>query len=271
MCELFAMSSKVPTTVGFTLERLARQGGAEGPHRDGWGVALYEGHDVCLLREPQAASESALVRFIEQHAPPSPLVISHIRKATHGDRALRNTQPFTRELAGRTHVFAHNGELKDIERTVDLSLGRYQPVGDTDSELVFCNLLDRLTSLWGGTAGIVPPLEARLNIIADFAADLRPFGPANFLYADSDVLFVHAHRRRQPDGRIQPPGLYLLQRSCCVAEEKIVGEGVTLIQQQQNIVLIASVPLTEEPWQPLDEGEIIVISKGEVLERRLAD
>ena len=71
MCELFAMSSKVPTTVGFTLEQLARQGGAEGPHRDGWGVALYEGNDVCLLREPQAASDSALVRFIEQHDHPA--------------------------------------------------------------------------------------------------------------------------------------------------------------------------------------------------------
>ena len=50
MCELFALSSRIPTTVGFTLERLARRGGIEGPHRDGWGVAFYEGADVFLLR-----------------------------------------------------------------------------------------------------------------------------------------------------------------------------------------------------------------------------
>ena len=43
MCELFAMSSRVPASVGFSLEKLARHGGAEGPHRDGWGVAFYEG------------------------------------------------------------------------------------------------------------------------------------------------------------------------------------------------------------------------------------
>ena len=30
MCELFAMSSRYPTTVGFPLERLARRGGREG-------------------------------------------------------------------------------------------------------------------------------------------------------------------------------------------------------------------------------------------------
>ena len=70
MCELFALFSRIPTTVGFTLERLARRGGIEGPHRDGWGVAFYDGTDVFLLREPRAAAESDLVRYIEQHEPP---------------------------------------------------------------------------------------------------------------------------------------------------------------------------------------------------------
>ena len=93
MCELFAMSSLLPTTVDFSLELLARRGGAEGPHRDGWGVAFFSGRDALLLREPGAASESALVRHIERHGPPSELVISHIRLATFGEAALRNTQP----------------------------------------------------------------------------------------------------------------------------------------------------------------------------------
>ena len=51
----------------------------------------------------------------------------------------------------------------------------------------------------------------------------------------------------------------------------MVDAGVALVQQQQDIALVASVPLTEEPRQPLDEGETIVLSRGEVLERRLAD
>ncbi len=119
MCELFALSSRIPTTVGFTLERLARRGGIEGPHRVGWGVAFYEGADVFLLREPRAAAQSDLVRYTEQHAPPSQLVVSHIRRATRGEPALRNTQPFIRELGGYTHVFAHNGELGGIERRRD--------------------------------------------------------------------------------------------------------------------------------------------------------
>ncbi|MEA3276308.1 MAG: class II glutamine amidotransferase [Pseudomonadota bacterium] len=268
MCELFAMSSRVPTTVGFSLERLARRGGGEGPHRDGWGVAFYEGRDAFILREPRAASESNLVRFIEQHPPPSSLVVSHIRLATHGDRALRNTQPFSRELGGRTHVLAHNGKLGGIERQWDLVHDRFLPIGDTDSELIFCGLLERLAPLWAGALDRVPPLAARLEVIAAFAAELRRFGPANFLYSDADALFVHAHRRQQPDGVEAPPGLHMLARSCSEVSHGLTGAGVTLTPIQQTLVLVASVPLTDEAWWPLEEGEVVAMAEGCVLERR---
>ncbi len=269
MCELFAMSSRIPASVGFSLEKLARHGGAEGPHRDGWGVAFYEGRDVALLREPCAASESRLVQFIEQHAPPSERVISHIRRATHGDRALRNTQPFVRELGGRRHVFAHNGELEGIERQRHFRPGRFQAVGDTDSELVFCHLLELLAPLWRASDGRVPALTARLDILAGFAERLRGFGPANFIYSDADTLFVHAHRRRQADGRIAPPGLHVLEQSCDESTTTALAtSGVALTSIRQQVVLVASVPLTDADWRPLSEGELLAIANGSILENR---
>ncbi|WP_036300053.1 class II glutamine amidotransferase [Methylomarinum vadi] len=267
MCELFALSSRIPTTVGFTLERLARRGGIEGPHRDGWGVAFYEGADVFLLREPRAAAQSDLVRYIERHAPPSQLVVSHIRRATRGEPALRNTQPFVRELGGYTHVFAHNGELGGIERRRDFLPGRFRPVGDTDSELVFCSLLDRLDDLWTAAGGCLPPLPERLEVVAAFAGELREFGPANFLYADGDALFAHAHRRIQADGHEGPPGLHLLERSGEEPPADLATSGVTLTSVRQEAVLLASVPLTDEPWQPLPEGEVVVVMNGAVVAR----
>lgn len=51
-----------------------------------------------------------------------------------------------------------------------------------------------------------------MAIVTRFAADMRALGPANFLYADSDVLFAHGHRRIQAGGEIAPPGLWHLQR-----------------------------------------------------------
>lgn len=267
MCELFAVSSRLPATVEFTLERLAQRGGREGPHRDGWGVAFYDERDVFLLREPRAAAESELVQYIEQHAPPSRLVISHIRRATHGEPALRNTQPFIRELGGSTHVFAHNGELSGIERRRDFVPGRFRPIGDTDSELVFCSLLDRLEGLWQAAEGGLPPLEERLQVVAAFAAELRGFGPANFLYADGDALFAHAHKRIQADGHTGPPGLHLLQRHCQKPASELSSSGVTLTTVPQDTCLLASVPLTNEPWQPLAEGELVALVHGQVVAR----
>ena len=269
MCELFAMSSRIPTSVSFSFERLARRGGHEGPHRDGWGVAFYEGREAFLLREPLAASESELVHFIERHGPPSELVISHIRLATHGERALRNTQPFTRELGGHNHVFAHNGDLGDIARQSDFVHGRFRPVGDTDSEQAFCVLLNRLSVLWDGAGDRLPPLEDRIEIVAAFAAGLRPFGPANFLYADGDTLFVHAHRRTEANDVTVLPGLYVLERACREDMPHLSGSGVALTTVQQALTLVASVPLTDEPWRPLAEGEVLAIAEGRILESRV--
>ncbi len=267
VCELFAMSSRYPTSVGFSLETLARRGGHDGPHKDGWGVAYLEGNDVSLFREASPASESALVEFMEKNGPPSSLVLSHIRKATQGKPALHNTQPFQRELGGRAHVFAHNGNLPGIAEKCHLASHRFTPMGDTDSEHAFCCLLERLTKLWDEATELPPSVEARLKIVADFAGWLRPLGPFNFIYSDGDTLFVHAHRRTQSGGDIRPPGLHLLVRSCNEEAVDLTASGVMLAPVAQELVLIASVPLTDEPWEPVAEGEVIAITRGIVWAR----
>ena len=84
-------------------------------------------------------------------------------------------------------------------------------------------------------------------------------------YWDGDALFAHGHRRRSPDGGgYRPPGLYTLCRTCSVepSAESIEGMRVTPAADEQQVFLVASVPLTDEDWQPLDEGEIVVVSDG---------
>lgn len=262
MCELFAMSSRVPATLGFSLERLARHGGAEGPHRDGWGVAFYEGPDCLLLREPRPASESSLMHFTERLGLRTRMALSHIRLATVGDRSLRNTQPFARELGGRMHVFAHNGDLPSLlDRPRPVA--PFRPIGDSDSELAFCALLERIAPLWDELpAGQSPPLAERMSTISAYARELRELGPANFIYADSDALFVHADKRTQHDGCLRSPGLYLLQRCCWRSASELAEAGVILSTVRQDVALVATVPLTDELWEPLGEGVLIALSNG---------
>ena len=266
MCELFAMSTRVPTTVCLSLEEFSRHGGLSGPHKDGWGIAWYDARDVRVVKEAFPAWDSACVRFIHDNPFATAFALSHIRKATRGDVALRNCQPFVRELGGAWHAFAHNGDLPGVERDARLQPGAFRPVGETDSERVFCALLERLRPLW--LAGGPPAVAARRQVIERFAAELRGFGPANFLYCDGDALFAHADRRHQADGTISPPGLWRLTRRCAAGGElAAAGLRIEAHGTEQEVALLASVPLTAEGWEPLPRGEVLVVRDGRVIGR----
>lgn len=265
MCELFCLSSRNPTVASFSLRAFAQRGrNGIGPV-DGWGLAFCDERDVRIYKEPEPAGDSEWLSFIQARRVPSRLVISHIRHATHGGICLANTQPFTRELGGRIHVFAHNGNL-ELNKLHKISKGqRFISIGDTDSEAAFCILLDRLSSLWLHEE--VPTLASRLAVIEAFAAEMRELGPANFLYSDGDALFAHGHRRTQVSGQIEPPGLWWLQRQCACDRDALVASGVSLDHSPapQKIVLLASVKLTDEPWKPLQEGEVMAIRNGDIV------
>lgn len=267
MCELFAMSSRFPATVRLSLEEFSRHGGLAGPHKDGWGIAYYADRDVRLFKDIGSASDSACIHFIQDHPLSSTLVLSHIRKATQGGQALRNCQPFVRELGGAMHAFAHNGDLDREGLRSRLPLGMHRPVGESDSEYAFCALLERLRELWLDAKGL-PPLADRFAIVARFASQVRDLGPANFIYSDGDALFAHGHKRMRAGAGIRPPGLHVLSRRCARPGGKLDAPGLSISSEagDQEAVLVASVPLTHEAgWRPLGEGELIAARSGAVV------
>lgn len=262
MCELFAMSSLQPANVTFSLDELSRHGGETGSSKDGWGIAFFENNAARIIKEPGPASDSPLLDFIKSHPYHNRTIISHIRKATQGGINYRNTQPFSRELAGRQHVFAHNGSLSIASN----QSGRFVPLGETDSEHAFCRLMNTMAELW--LEDKVPPLSMRLDAVSEFAAQMRSRGPANFIYSDSEYLFCHGHERLQRDrGGIYPPGLYWLCRECAAEHSgpALTGIDMDLNVADQKLVLFASVPLTREDWQPFSSGEILVAKDGRLL------
>lgn len=264
MCELFAMSSRQPATVNLSLGEFARHGGLTADHKDGWGVAWYDEGDALLVREPRPAAESASMRFVRQQGVESRFAVSHIRRATVGEVALRNTQPFARELGGRLHLFIHNGMLYDIETHHRLS-GRFQPIGDTDSEYAFCLLMDRMAAVWR-SPGQTPDMDARFVVFGDFAREMAALGPANFIYSDGDVMIAHGHKRSHADG-IHPPGLHFLCRRCKAEPRPVEASGLKISTDadSQDIVLLASVPLTNESWTPLEAQQLLMLRGGEII------
>jgi len=266
MCELFALSSLLPAKVSFSMAEFSKHGGLTGYHKDGWGIAFYSENDVQIIRETIPAVYSDYIHCLKDYNFSSHLIISHIRLATQGKVTLKNTQPFCRELGGKMHVFAHNGDLKNIETSKTLKLGRFHPIGETDSEYAFCLLMNLMEELW--TSEQEPELEARLEVVSYFADTIRKLGSANFIYSDSEILFIHGHQcTRKNSEDTLAPGLFTMCRTCSPTKDLLKIEGLDLDSgiKQQKVLLVASIPLTHENWLPLAEGEIQAIANGTVL------
>lgn len=266
MCELFGVSTSQPVRLFCSLDEFSKHGGGSHVNRSGWGIAYYQERDVLLIREALPAAGSPWVNFLETHGLKSHCTISHVRYASIGAETLVNTHPFRRELGGRMHIFAHNGSLPDIDQSMPYESDLFRPVGETDSEHAFCLLLQRLARLWQQAAGDVPSLSARMDIVQDTAATFRQSGSANFLYADGDVLFAHAHKRRFDEdgtfGPSRPPGL-------CLGDTREVARGLDIRWpvSKTDGVMVASVPLTQNGWTPLAEGTVLAIRDGKVVAR----
>ena len=259
MCELLGICVEQPVRLSLGWDEFALHGSRRAGNPDGWGVAYFAHRDVLLLREPGPAAESPMVKFLAAHAPPSRQIISHVRRATTGGRSLENTQPFVHRLAGRAHVFAHNGHVTDTALCDDNPFLR--PLGETDSERLFALLLADMEGLWRRRT---PTLGDRLSVVEDFAARLRAHGALNFLYGDGQTLFAHGHRHTIPGEAISSdPGLYVLERDAgdgggfdksCVGIACDGGKGLQAV--------VATVPLDDQPWTPLGHGEIACFEQG---------
>ena len=63
MCELFAMSSKRPTHLNYSLNEFAKHGGEKYKNKSGWGIAFFEEKDVFLVKEADARQRQPARQF----------------------------------------------------------------------------------------------------------------------------------------------------------------------------------------------------------------
>ena len=102
MCELLGMSANVPTDICFSFSGLRARGGRTGPHKDGWGMAMYRDGDVWAIHDPRPSADSDMAEVMSHTSLKCDIVISHIRQANVGAVCLLNTHPFSRSLWGKT-------------------------------------------------------------------------------------------------------------------------------------------------------------------------
>lgn len=252
MCELLGMSANVPTDICFSFSGLIQRGGRTGPHKDGWGIAFYEGKGCRVFHDPDPSYQSEMAQFIKHYAIHSKNIICHIRKANRGRVCLENTHPFLRQLWGLNWCFAHNGQLKGVKKA--LKGDYFQPVGTTDSEHVFCWLLSMLKSVFPER----PKNQAQLwELVDELAKEISQYGVFNFLLSDSKFLYAHCTSklvwitRRAPFGRAK------------LVDEDLEVDFHELLSDKDINTVIATQPLTEnEVWHVVPKGALLVFQDG---------
>lgn len=229
MCELFGASSASPRGFSRWLTAFRARGGAAADNPDGWGVAHWQDGGPKIEKSPEPGWNSADFQRVADNLV-SGLVIAHVRKARHPPiLSLENTHPFVHLCCGRVWVFAHNGLVTEVfdQPLADKSCS---PLGATDSEFAFCQLLAGIAGNYGDDDQS-RWLQA-LNRLADAIAALGKF---NFLLSDGRILIAYGHDR-----------LHYL--------ESVAVQG--------RQVLIATEPLSGAAWQPFAARELRVYKDG---------
>ncbi len=255
MCQLLGMNANTPTDVMFSFTGFAQR--AE-EHRDGFGIAFFEGPGVRLMVDAQSARTSPIAEMVRRFPIRSLHIVAHIRKATQGVVALQNTHPFVRELWGRYWVFAHNGDLRGFNPRLH---GAFRPVGETDSERAFCWLMQELAKAHASVPS-VPELTATLR---ELAPQVAAHGTFNFLLGNGQALWAHCSTN-----------LHFVERRHPFTHASLQDEDVTvnfaeLTSPSDRVAIVVTEPLTsDEAWEAFAPGELRVFEGGAAVAVALA-
>jgi predicted glutamine amidotransferase len=257
MCQLLGMSCKEPASINFSFEGFRARGGLTDEHKDGWGIAFFRNNSFDVFVDHQPAANSALADEIHSADIKSKTIIAHIRKATVGEVKISNCHPFKRELWGKTWLFCHNGDLKNFNPQLN---GKYKAFGDTDSELAFCLLLQRLEEKFGSQEPVSTDLFYALD---SFTRDIEYFGVFNIIFSNGDLLYTYCST-----------ALAYVERKYPFTTVTLVDKNLSLDlskhnTQQDKMIVVATKPLTSnESWEIYQRGESKMFKDGDLLHAR---
>ena len=184
---------------------------------DGWGIAIIVDNMPFVVKRGGAAHRSRLAKELHNSTMISKNGIFHLRFATKGKICAKNAHPFSKN----EWTFAHNGHVAKKLST------KTKPIGETDSELAFCYLYDKL-------------LENNKDEWATVSQVIQDIGAGfNFLLAKEDILYAY----------------WSGYNSLYLAKIKDLG------------FIVCTYPILKGNWVPFEEGELIKFQKGQIIQR----
>lgn len=228
-------------------------------HPDGWGIGYYPGdasYGSIIKETPSVAQASGP---LPGWGPlESSTFIFHLRRASWGGLSDANTQPFKRAYARRAWMFAHSGNLgRRLELADD---ARFEPVGTSDSETLFCALMNRLASTGARSLGDVDPSQ-----LAAWFEELGEAGDVTSVWSDGRDLIAYAGRGSE--SLFLTPLLPPLEQLALSNEALAVNFTVRGPLLRRCAVVSSSALSGGIASEPVNNGELLVVREGAVIHR----
>lgn len=302
------MNCAAPTEFTFSFRGFALRGGATDVHSHGWGLCFYDGRGLRAFHDPDPAADSLLAEFLQTHPVKTHNMVSHIRYATRGEVKLENVHPFQREMWGISFCFAHNGDVSCFDRkqfaeneSIDCSsvnapkmnkvikscvkipwIGRsigvedegerpYNPIGATDSEAMFCAILNALRARFS-TLPTLPVLHLAVQSLCNeiVGLDEQYDGTTifNFLLGCGPHIQLAYSWPGAREGSEVWNGLHYLVReppfgSAHLSDCDYSINFATVTKEDDRVAVIATAPLTDdEDWVEISRGQLILFDDG---------
>lgn len=176
-------------------------------------------------------------------------------------------------------TFCHNGECPKFSNTTTDNtplLARtcrsdciFHPVGDTDSEAVFCAILNAMHAEFPNGLPTLPELHQFLKCVCDeIVADQPEETIFNFLLGCGQyTMFAYSWPGKRPGSTVWN-GLHYIVRSPPFSTAKLLDvdysiDFSTVTTPSDRVAVITTKPLTEEPgWTEFKRGELLMFDKG---------
>jgi len=284
MCQLLGMNCATPTDFNFSFRGFKCRGGNTDIHAHGWGLAIYEGRGVRTFHDPLPCAESPIAEMVSSYPIKTLNMMAHIRYATQGAVSLENVHPFQREMWGIQWTFAHNGEVPKFTPTKNPqescgttelpTLGHsaeatiYHPVGDTDSEAVFCAMLNALRAEFTALPTLPVLYEAIQKLCCEIVRGQERETIFNFLLGCGQFTMFAFSWPGSREGSTVWNGLHYLVRypPFATAKLKDVDYAVDFNEtndEKDRVAIIATKPLTHlENWKEMERGQLLMFDRG---------
>ncbi len=242
MCRLLVYWGSEPKNLSYFLvdapNSLVKQSYADDtgkPNPDGWGMAYYINGELDIVKMPNPAFEDTHFRFLSRHVNAN-VFFAHVRRKSYGVVRYENTHPFKKD----NWVFMHNGNIPQLDRVKEFLEAEvplkedFQPVGETDSEYIFMQILNRFHQEDARS------VDERFHIIRELMFQIESVVPReemtklalNIFLTNGNHFFAYRRNRALMFTRFLDGWLLASEATDKKNQWEDIGEGIFIIGEQ---------------------------------------